>query len=348
MILGFSKAEIVRGVVVVDENMLIHSLVAMSDYDRRRRAYAEWLEQRRDPRAKLLREYWDVPFLSLVDDVAQCSSLEYYLKTFPELREHVVEHEANRWRRNYVAALGSGVERDWLAIIDTLGRPFRPFTFWNNTGPNTFPPDELPLGERLGTRGALVTFASAFRGRMFWNPGVAADLSFLYRLRLNFRASGAAWCPVHPFLCELPPSTAPLRGSDVLRALHASEFRSDHIANLDACSIPYPGYHPNEGYNDEIHTDPLEQYLFEHLRNIPPASIEWTAGALDIVMTHEQLRDHVVDRQLWYVLLHSRRGLPSDPFERRPWGLLFAVGRSLHGNRLLGVVSHQMCHDFCD
>jgi hypothetical protein len=63
---------------------------------------------------------------------------------------------------------------------------------------------------------------------------------------------------------------------------------------------------------------------------------------------HDSLRNAVVDHQLWYVLLHSRAGLTSGRRNRGPWVILFAAGRSLRGNRMIGVVSHQMCHNLCD
>jgi uncharacterized protein (TIGR02996 family) len=332
----------------VGDEAFLRAILASPEDDVPRLIYADWLEERGDPRAELLRHDWGVPRITFIDWGWVQANAEFYLDRHPELRGQLNEHDANgRWR-DRLAALGGAVDPIWLALIDTLGRPFRPFFFWNNTGPRSFHEGELPFRERIGARGAVLTFQSAFRGENAWQEGLAQDLGFLYQLQPGACEYGSASCPVHPFLCELEAGRRPLTGADVLRALKVADFRSQHIQALDAPAIPYPGYHPGTD-NDEIHNDPAGQCLFPRPEDVPEESSEDEAEGLAARQAvHDALRSAVVGGQLWYVLLHSRVGLPADGLDRGPWVVLFAVGRSLRGDRLLGVVSHQMCHNLCD
>ncbi|MCY7323706.1 MAG: hypothetical protein LH660_18365 [Phormidesmis sp. CAN_BIN36] len=93
-------------------------------------------------------------------------------------------------------------------------------------------------------------------------------------------------------------------------------------------SIPFPGYHPGTD-NDEIHTDFAEQHIFEH-----------EDGKDEFTGVHGALKRFVADGQMWYVLLHTT----PVQYERcwfSEYVILFAVGRSTWGNRLLGVITHQ-------
>ena len=47
-------------------------------------------------------------------------------------------------------------------------------------------------------------------------------------------------------------------------------------------------------------------------------------------------------------LRDSRAHGAEEGMSRHGWVILFAVGRSPHGPRLVGVVSHQLCHNLCD
>jgi uncharacterized protein (TIGR02996 family) len=332
----------------MSDEAFLSAILASPEDDTPRLIYADWLEERGDRRAELLRHDWGLPRITFVDWSWVQEHSDYYLDGHPELRSHMIEHEANKRWRERVADLGEAIDPGWLATIDTLGRPFRPFFFWNNGGPRSFQEGELPFQEPIGTRGAVVTFQSAFRGDTAWQPELDRDLSFLCQLPLTACEYGAAYCPVHPFLCELDARHHPLTGAEVLRALKAADFRSEHIQTLDAPVIPYPGYHPATE-NDEIHNDPNGQVLFPRPEDVLAGEYEGEASspaARQVV--HDTLRGAVVDGQLWYVLLHSRAGLPADDMDRGPYVVLFAVGRSRRGNRLLGVISHQVCHNLCD
>src|SRR5262249_17988401 len=121
---------------------------------------------------------------------------------------------------------------------------------------------ELPFAEPIGTRGAVLTFQSAFRTESSWGRGLMHDLQFLCRLDLKECHFGAATCPIHPFICEIEAPRQRLTGADVIAALKASNFQSEHIKSLDATTIRFPGYHPNT-LNDEIHNDFMEQHVFQ-------------------------------------------------------------------------------------
>jgi uncharacterized protein (TIGR02996 family) len=327
-----------------DDEALLYAMICSPGDATARLIYSDWLEERGDPRAELLRTDWETPRISFVDSIAQAGHLEYFLKKYPELREN--EHIANKQWREMVSELRSKVDPNWLAVVDSLGRPFCPFYFWNNTGPRAFQEGELPFREAIGARGRVITFASSFLGDAALQPGLAQDVSFLCQLQLPGCAYGAASCPAHPFIGDLNVASRQLTGTQVLQALRASDFRSEHIHTLDSLAIPFPGYQPHTN-NDEIHNDPAQQYLLP--RPDDPGNGEAPdelASRNDAV--HEALRNAVVDGVLWYVLLHSHVEAPTDEMDRRPWVVLFAVGRSRRGDRLIGVVSHQLCHNLCD
>lgn len=330
-----------------EEDAFLRAMVAQPEDALPRLVYADWLEERNDPRGGVLRLNWDLPRVSFLDWQSAGGNLEAYLTSRPEAAAQVNEVHANRRFREQLTALPHPPADEWLTLIDTLARPFIPFFFWNNTGAPSFAPGELPFREPIGTRGTVVTFESAFRGENAWQPGLLEDLAFLRGLSLEECYYGAASCPTHPFVCELAVGGRPLVGADVLAALKARDFRSQHIRTLDAAEIPAPGYQPGTD-NDEIHTDPAEQGIFP--RPTEGADPDYDpANVAERNATHTALRARVTDGRLWYVLLHSRT-VPKDmEWRDRHWCVvLFAVGRSLRGNRLIGVVSHQLCHNFCD
>ena len=163
--------------------------------------------------------------------------------------------------------------------------------------------------------------------------GLAVDLQILSQLEPGECASGAGTFSVHPFICELPAERRPLTGTDVLEALKARRFRSAYLKSLNLTRIPYPGYHP--GCHDEIHNDFAKQYL---LQNQDAQEREDKAAVSR--GNHGLLKRHVEGGQLWYVLLH--------PDTCGTYVILFAVGASPNGRRLMGVVTQQVCHNLCD
>lgn len=333
-----------------EDEVFLRAMIASPEDAGLRLAYADWLDLHSDPRAQLLRSDWGMPRLSYVDWIATDGAdvLEYYFGKHPDLRDQISELAANQWWRDKIDSLKNVVASDWLAVIDSLGRPFRPFFFWNNTGPRSYEAWKLPLRETIGARGSVITFESAFRGDAASQVGLKEDLHFLSQLKLPDCEYGAASCPMHPFVCALAQQERPLTGADVLQALKVADFKSQHIQTLERTCIPYPGYHPGTE-NDEIHNDSECQVLFPRLDDIP---IEKDPYDFDTIAerraVHDALQEVVVDRQLWYVLLHSRVRLVEEESYRCFWVLLFAVGQSARSGQLIGVVSHQVCHNLCD
>jgi uncharacterized protein (TIGR02996 family) len=326
----------------MSDEVFLRAILAEPEDSASRLVYADWLEERGDPRAEVLRLNWSVQRINFIDWVQRRGALDFYLERHPELRQEMEAVQSEKRLADRLEAITPAIDPGWRAFMETLGRPFHPFFFWNNTGPRAFGPGELPFREPIGTRGMVVTFQSAFRGDRLWDAALVRELQLLHRLRLRVCYYGSASCPAHPFICEVETSRRPMTGADVLRALKAREFRSQHIRSLDVTTIPFPGYRPGTD-NDEIHSDPAGQHLF------PAGEDVWgdSEGA-DEDAGHEVLRGYVDGGQLWYVLLHSRTDGTTEGRDRCRWVILFAVGRSPHGKRLVGVVSHQLCHNFCD
>jgi uncharacterized protein (TIGR02996 family) len=284
-----------------------------------RLVYADWLEEHGNPRA--------AEFLRMDPALER-------IRSYAEGRERRAAQHLRQERR----ALSSTLDANWVAFINTLACPFRPFSFLCRE-------DELPFAERIGTRGLVITLEPDFRHGASWDEGLMGDLRFLSELELGRCWYGAANMAVYPFLCELKGERRPLTGSDVLAALRPRAFRSAYIRTLDATYIPYPGYNPSGGQgpnNDEIHNDFWEQNIFSH----ETGSAE--EGSDDeFTGTHGVLKRFVADGQLWYVLLHTT----PQQFEEvwiSEYVVLFAVGLSPNGDRLVGVVTHQVCHNLCD
>jgi uncharacterized protein (TIGR02996 family) len=327
-----------------DEGTFLRGLLANPGDATLRSVYADWLEERGDPRAAFLRLDPGFERIHYVDWLERDGHIDWYLQHRPEVARLAEERRSTDPARQQLSPLGATIDPGWLAFMETLGCPFRPFFFFSNAGvPAELEVDELPFTDPIGTRGAIITFESAFRAGDPGDPGLVSDLRFLCELRPGNCWSGAATCPIHLFLSELRPGRRRLTAAAVLTALKARAFRSEHIRSLRATRIAYPGYHPGTA-NDEIHNDPDEQHLFR-----PPGEDEdEDEGGSGPDPTHAALLAYVQDQHLWYVLLH---GGPSDVIgEERQCGyvVLFAVGKSPHGDRLVGVVSHQVCHNLCD
>ena len=328
-----------------DEAAFLRGILEKPGDAARRLVYADWLVERGDSRAQFLRIDPDLERIAYVPWLERDGHLDYYLQNCPEVKREADERQASEQLRQQRRALSPALDPDWVAFINTLACSFQPFLFFNNTGnPHECRPEELPFAERIGTRGAVVTFESDFRDGRTLDQDLMRDLRFLSNLELGQCAYGAATCPIHPFVCELKTDPRSLTGSDVLAAIRPRDFRSRHIQNLAATHIPYPGYHPGDGSgtnNDEIHNDFTSQYIFQKQDEDQEEEVDEFHG------THGELKRFVADGRLWYVLLHT---MPEqlEEFQFSRYAILFAIGRSLNGERLLGVVTHQICHNLCD
>ena len=325
-----------------DENAFLSAIMVQP---MRRLAYADWLAERADPRADFVRMDPCLERISYVEWLTRDGHLDYYLQNFPEVHSEADERQTTENERNKRRALATQFDPDWVAFIDTLACPFKPFFFFNNHGnPNECRPEELPFAEPIGSRGKVITLESSFRDEKAWSPAVMNDLRFLSELELTECEYGAATCPVHPFLCELNPPSRPLTGADVLASLKARNFHSKHIPTLNATTIEYPGYNPGDGTrveNDEIHNDFAGQHIFAREKSDTGEPLEESAGI------HGELQQSVANGQLWYVLLHTTPQ-KSDEFLFSNYVVLLAVGQSKRGDRLIGVITHQVCHNLCD
>ena len=200
--------------------------------------------------------------------------------------------------------------------------------------------EDSPLGERIILRDSIAIFQNRVPGRE-----AAADIAFLTSLPATRCWYGACDCELHPVIIVPggPLSSLPTAAS-VLRELRAVRFRSAHIPILDVVSLPYPGYHP--GTNDEIHTDSEEQSIFARSESdlLDPSV---SAAHADSMRWHSELQDYAVRRHLFYILLHAKPHR-HDEFEFSDWVVLFAVGISPCSGYLIGAVTHQACHNYCD
>ncbi|HEV8379908.1 MAG TPA: hypothetical protein VGP99_13740, partial [Tepidisphaeraceae bacterium] len=310
-----------------------------------RQAYADWLEKRADARVAFLRTDPALERINYIDWLEKDGHLAEYIRDFPAVAALANERKVREPLRTQRRALASSLDPDWCAFFNTLACPFEPFLFFNNHGDlQEFKPEDLPFIQRIGTRGSILTFESDFRDEKSWDQGLMRDLLFLTEIQLPVQCYyGAATCPIHPFICQLKTDRHPLRGADILAALQPRAFRSKYIKTLDATDIPYPGYHPGLYVveNDEIHNDFRHQHIFQTKTHPKKDPIDPFSGA------HGVFRSYVADDKMWYVLLHTTPQQHGQ-FQFSPYVILFAIGKSPTGDRLLGVVTHQVCHNLCD
>lgn len=197
-------------------------------------------------------------------------------------------------------------------------------------------PKTTPFSEPLVLRGSIATFRNHFVGDQVDAVDVARDFQFIFQLqKLNLDECyyGAGSYPIFGILCDTPSLSGPANAKSILDSLPIREFKSEHIENLETTNIPYPGYHPSTR-NDEIHTEYQEQNLF-------PCE-EW---ADENWWVHGILKKYVLEERVWYILLHDWDWLPT---RKGPEVTLLTVGQSPLGNRLVGMVSHQMRRNLSD
>lgn len=337
------------------ETPFLRDLLARPGDPESRRRYAEWLDARGEAlRAEFLRLDPEISRLDCVRwlEADTEGDLSYYFKKVSDLRPIVKAYHALDPARERGRELARGIDPGWAAFVEAMGCPFEPFGFFDNTTvPVACQPEALPFAEPIGTRGPIVTFASDFREPDAYSEGLVRDLGFLATLELEDCHYGAASCPVHPFLCRLDSRSATPTKAEILAALRPLKF---------------DGFAENGSYRDQIHQDFLEQYILPHpeeevfeVIRVDSDDPDWEDEEEDeedelnrdvdeTTGVHGTLREYVKGN-LWYVLLHTR------PVAFEPGGpafpenvVLFAVGRSPHGDRLVGVVTHQNCHNLCD
>jgi uncharacterized protein (TIGR02996 family) len=282
--------------------------------------YADWLQDRADPRAEYVRAQIELAGA----EEALNRPLSYTFPTSPLQAQLEREDEAKKVAEARRKLIGSGrtLHPEWVGFMQSLAQPFAAITFQEGTPGH-------PFTETVGRCGRVAMLESKYRAADIGDGGLLADLAFLISIEWGECCYGATDCPMYGFLCEESIDHGPLTARGVLTAIKAADFQSEHIAMLDASEIPYQGYHPYT-INDEIHTDFRGQKMFERKKR--------GAGNAG---NHGLLRRYVVGKRVWYALLH----IGSRPCDMVT---LLAVGRSPHGNRLVGAITSQMCHNLCD
>lgn len=209
------------------------------------------------------------------------------------------------------------------------------------------PPAVFPLQEGLVLRAGVATFASY--GVAGFPPDAATDATWLRSLHALTCSYGAATHTVHPLLVPIPRGNPFLTAKEVLAAMQVRKFQSEHTLVLGSAHIDFPGYNAYTD-NDEIHNDAEEQHIFK--KSGPDEDDDILADDVDFQRVvaqsrevHRSLIARVVGRKLWYLLLHGK-DLQGEFV--RDEVLLIAVGKSPNGNRAIGVVTHQTCHNLCD
>jgi hypothetical protein len=205
------------------------------------------------------------------------------------------------------------------------------------------PPEDYPLGERIVLRDSIALFES--------QPSVDFDITqdteFLAKLPKAVCYYGPRNSKIHPFICvPKSPYRALPYASAVLRDLRAEKnFKSEHIKNLDIISITYPGYNPGTE-NDEIHTETSEQSIFQRADD---KDEDGNANRLHkSLIWHSKLQSYVLNSHIYYVLLHTKRHISEDGYSFSIIVILFAIGVSPLTGNLVGAVTHQVCHNYCD
>src|SRR4051812_36323274 len=139
------------------ETPFLRDLLAQPDVPNLRRRYAEWLDARGETRrAEFLRLD---PRISRLDCVRWLEAdwegdLSDYFKTSPGLRPVVEAYHALDLARERGRTLARGINLAWVSVVESMGCPFEPFGFFDNTTvPVACQPGDLPFAEPVGTRG---------------------------------------------------------------------------------------------------------------------------------------------------------------------------------------------------
>jgi uncharacterized protein (TIGR02996 family) len=155
-----------------DDHGFLRNLLASPGDGALRLVYADWLEERGDPRAKYLRldrEGERINFVAWLEKIGR--KVDYYVERDPTVEGLRKEHEKRKVLRAQLKALPERIDPEWLAFMNTLACSFQPFLFFSNHGPVEFSAHELPFTGTIGTRGAVVTFQGQFGGGDAWDAG---------------------------------------------------------------------------------------------------------------------------------------------------------------------------------
>ena len=142
--------------------------------------YADWLQDRADPRAQFVR--LQVQLVGMVDSFSEALA------------------------SGFLGTLGETLDPGWVAFMTTLAQPFVPIRF----------DDEL-FADPIGHRGRVAAFASQFHAPGDWSEGLLADLVFLVGNRWGVEDDEHFGHTVRNFLCACP-AEATFRTTDEVKA----------------------------------------------------------------------------------------------------------------------------------
>lgn len=213
-----------------------------------------------------------------------------------------------------------------------------------------FPSGTLPAAKPLHEKEGLVTFDADFLSGDA-SLSVHADWNLLRGCGFQQCAYGAAICSAYPFMCRLVGDYEQTTASQVLASLHAHEFRSDHYKDLSQTNLPYLGYH-DLCANDEIHCEFEHQHIFSTKYEDDDCDTRTPGPISPKDGVHGKLTQIVQNGKLWYVLLHhylekGKYDIWTYPHKHQ-FVLLYAVGVSKNGPRLIGVITSQICNNLCN
>lgn len=189
-----------------------------------RLVYADWLDERDDPRGQFLRTQgrWNGDW-------------------GPDEDTDVL--------RSRLDDLYAVIDPGWRALMNTFGVKSKPVSLWSQSSESPFTEPLVVRGTRgrYGQPGGLITFASQFQLKTPPSDGLTADIRVLddFRLELGECYWGRSDYTIYPFMAEFDTidTTVPA----ILAALKTRELR---------------GAGPGVWHEDFITNDPSRQYFF--------------------------------------------------------------------------------------
>jgi uncharacterized protein (TIGR02996 family) len=236
--------------------------------------YADWLQDRADPRADYIRM------------TMEFNAREVSNPNFDPLTD-----------RELLRELRKALDPAWVAFMNTFAQPFTPGGFC--------------FGEGMGSRGTIWHFESQYRDIEVWSGTLIEDVTFIDATFGPDYDSEEGGIPGGGFLCDFPASDEPFTASRVLSALKASgEYYSNGLPVQDRCFI---------------HQDYEAQRM-----------MYYEAGEMQ--GEHGKLKRYVTDRQLWYLNFNIEELPEENEYFRCNLAAVLTIGRSPHGNRLVGAI----------
>jgi|GEM_PF-3288672 len=159
--------------------------------------YADWLQERGDPRAE-------------------------FVRLQVELNE-MVESESTAQATGWLGKMGSNLDPKWVTFMSTLAQPCEPFAVRTSADP-------------FGRQGVIAT-SLFNRFVADWDDGLLADLEFLVNVPWGVSVYNIdAYYPISPFLCHLPDEKQ-LTEREIRAALNISAMPQSADHNTERCWV---------------------------------------------------------------------------------------------------------------